>query len=37
VSGRALAVTFGWLAAAMVLGVAAGIPLGRTVAAARQA
>ena len=31
VSGRALAVTFGWLAAAMVL---AGIPLARTVAAA---
>ena len=30
-----LAVTFGWLAAAMVLGVAAGIPLARTVAAAR--
>jgi hypothetical protein len=35
VSGHALAVTFGWLAAAMVLGVAAGIPLARTVAAAR--
>jgi MFS family permease len=35
VSGYALAVTFGWLAAAMVLGVAAGIPLARTVAAAR--
>jgi ABC-type sugar transport system permease subunit len=34
VSGRALAVTFGWLAAAMVLAVAAGIPLARTVAAA---
>jgi len=34
VSGHALAVTFGWLAA-MVLGVAAGIPLARTVAAAR--
>ena len=33
VSGRALAVTFGWLAAAMVLAVAAGIPLARTVAA----
>jgi MFS family permease len=32
VSGHALAVTFGWLAAAMVLGVAAGIPLARTVA-----
>jgi len=28
-------VTFGWLAAAMVLGAAAGIPLARTVAAAR--
>ena len=36
VSGHALAVTFGWLAAAMVLGVAAGIPLARTVAAARR-
>jgi MFS family permease len=35
VSGHALAVTFGWLAAAMVLGAAAGIPLARTVAAAR--
>lgn len=34
VSGRALAVTFGWLAAAMVLAVAAGIPLAGTVAAA---
>jgi MFS family permease len=34
VSGRALAVTFGWLAAAMVLAVAAGIPLARTAAAA---
>ena len=34
VSGRALTVTFGWLAAAMVLAVAAGIPLARTVAAA---
>jgi hypothetical protein len=34
-SGHALAVTFGWLAAAMVLGAAAGIPLARTVAAAR--
>ena len=32
VSGHALAVTFGWLAAAMVLAVAAGIPLARTVA-----
>jgi MFS family permease len=35
VSGHAVAVTFGWLAVAMVLGVAAGIPLARTVAAAR--
>ncbi len=35
VSGHALAVTFGWLAAVMVLGVLAGIPLARTVAAAR--
>jgi len=35
VSGHALAVTFGWLAAAMVLGVLAGVPLARTVAAAR--
>ena len=35
VSGHALAVTFGRLAAAMVLGAAAGIPLARTVAAAR--
>ena len=35
VSGHALAVTFGWLAAVMVLGAAAGIPLARTVAAAR--
>jgi hypothetical protein len=34
-SGHALAITFGWLAAALVLGVAAGIPLARTVAAAR--
>jgi len=36
VSGHALAVTFGWLAAAMVAGVVAGIPLARTVAAARR-
>jgi hypothetical protein len=36
VSGHALAVTFGWLAAAMALSVAAGIPLARTVAAARR-
>jgi len=35
VSGHALAVTFGWLGAAMLLGAAAGIPLARTVAAAR--
>jgi len=32
VSGHALAVTFGWLAALMTAGVAAGIPLARTVA-----
>jgi len=33
--GQAVGVaTFGWLAAAMVLAVAAGIPLARTVAAA---
>jgi EmrB/QacA subfamily drug resistance transporter len=37
VSGHALAVTFCWLAAAMVTGVVAGIPLARTVAAARRA
>jgi MFS family permease len=36
VSGHALAVTMGWLAAAMVFGVVAGIPLARTVAAARS-
>jgi hypothetical protein len=36
VSGHALAVTLSWLAAAMLLGVAAGIPLARTVAAARR-
>jgi hypothetical protein len=36
VSGHALAVTFGWLAAAMVFGAAAGVPLARTVAAARR-
>jgi hypothetical protein len=35
VSAHALAVTFGWLAVLMVFGVAAGIPLARTVAAAR--
>jgi MFS family permease len=37
VSGHALAVTMTWLAAAMLLAVAAGIPLARTVAAARRA
>ena len=37
VSGHALAVTMSWLAAAMLLGVVAGIPLARTVAAARSA
>jgi MFS family permease len=36
VSGHALAVTLGWLAAALVLGVAAGTLLARTVAAARR-
>ena len=36
VSGHALAVTMSWLAAAMLLGVVAGIPLARTVAAARR-
>jgi hypothetical protein len=35
VSAHALAVTFGWLAVLMVFGVVAGIPLARTVAAAR--
>jgi MFS family permease len=34
-SGHALAVTFGWLAAALVLGAAAGILLARTLAATR--
>ena len=34
-SGHALAVTMAWVAAAMVFSVAAGIPLARTVAAAR--
>jgi len=37
VSGHALAATMSWLAAAMLLGVVAGIPLARTVAAARSA
>jgi MFS family permease len=35
-SGHAVAVTLGWLAAAMVLAVVAGVPLARTVAAARR-
>jgi hypothetical protein len=35
-SGHAAAVTLGWLAAAMVFAVVAGIPLARTVAAARR-
>jgi MFS family permease len=35
-SGHALAVTLVWLAATLVLGVVAGIPLARTVAAARR-
>jgi MFS family permease len=37
VSGHALAVTMSWLAMAMLLAVAAGIPLARTVAAAQRA
>jgi hypothetical protein len=36
VSGHALAATMTWLAATMLLAVVAGIPLARTVAAARQ-
>jgi MFS family permease len=36
VSGHALAVTMSWLAAAMSLGVVAGIPLARTVARLRR-
>jgi MFS family permease len=36
VSGHALAVTMSWLAAAMLLGVVAGIPPARTAAAARR-
>ena len=36
ISGHALAITMSWLAAAMLLAVAAGIPLARTVAAARR-
>jgi MFS family permease len=35
-SGHALAITLGWLAAAMVFAAAAGMPLARTVAAARS-
>ena len=35
VSGHALAVTLGWLAAATAFGAVAGVPLARTVAAAR--
>ena len=35
-SGHALAITMSWLAATMLLAVAAGIPLARTVAAARR-
>ncbi|MGH3153064.1 MAG: MFS transporter, partial [Streptosporangiaceae bacterium] len=35
-SGHAVAVTLGWLAAAMVFAVIAGVPLARTVAAARR-
>jgi hypothetical protein len=35
VSGHALAVTFAWLAAAAAFGAVAGVPLARTVAAAR--
>jgi MFS family permease len=35
-SGHALAVTLVWLAAAVALGAAAGVPLARTVAAARR-
>jgi MFS family permease len=36
VSGHALAITMSWLAAVLLLGVVAGIPLARTVAAARR-
>jgi hypothetical protein len=36
VSGHGLAVTMSWLAAAMSLGVVAGIPLARTVARLRR-
>ena len=35
-SGHAVAVTLGWLAAVMVFAVVAGVPLARTVAAARR-
>jgi hypothetical protein len=36
ISGHALAITMSWLAGAMLLAVVAGIPLARTVAAARR-
>jgi MFS family permease len=36
ISGHALAITMSWLAAAMLLAVAAGIPLARTLTAARR-
>lgn len=36
VSGHALTVRLGWLAGTMVFAVLAGIPLARTVAAARR-
>jgi len=36
VSGHALGMTLVWLAVAAAFGVAAGIPLARTVAAARR-
>jgi hypothetical protein len=35
-SGHALATTLVWLAVAVAFGVAAGVPLARTVAAARR-
>ena len=36
ISGHALAITLVWLAVATAFGVAAGVPLARTVAAARR-
>ena len=36
ISGHAMAITMSWLAGAMLLAVMAGIPLARTVAAARR-